>query len=175
MTAGTRISRRGLLKKGSAAAAATAALGPRAAQGQAPAVITNRLFRAWISRGTGRGRTTLQDVRLRPISGRQVVVRTEACNLCYSNVGAVLGIQAAPPPTGQTNPASLGLAGANVNAMALMQGHGGVGVVEAVGPEVRRVQVGDRVCVSGTPQCGSCYRCIRGRSDMCQFLSAIGA
>src|SRR6185369_11043435 len=43
-----------------------------------------------------------------------------------------------------------------------------------VGPEVRRVQVGDRVCVSGTPQCGVCYRCLRGRSDMCQFLSAIG-
>ena len=60
-------------------------------------MITNRTFRAWISRGTGRGRTTLQDVRLRPIGGRQVVVRTEACNLCYSNVGAVLGIQAAAP------------------------------------------------------------------------------
>src|ERR1044072_1534140 len=56
-----------------------------------------------------------------------------------------------------------------------MQGHGGIGVVEAVGTEVRRVQVGDRVCVSGTPQCGSCYHCLRGGSDMCQFLSAIGA
>jgi S-(hydroxymethyl)glutathione dehydrogenase/alcohol dehydrogenase len=40
-----------------------------------------------------------------------------------------------------------------------------------VGPQVRRVQVGDRVCVSGTPQCGSCYQCLRGRADMCQFLS----
>src|SRR4030095_11970785 len=59
--------------------------------------------------------------------------------------------------------------------MAVIQGHGGIGVVEAVGPEVRRVQVGDRVCVSGTPQCGNCYRCVRGRADMCQFLSAIGA
>ena len=132
--------------------------------------MTNRTFRAWISRGTGRGRTTLQDVRLRPISGRQVVVRTEACNLCYSNVGAVLGIQPAPPAAPTTNQAAVGLAGVNANAMALMQGHGGVGVVEAVGPEVRRVQVGDRVCVSGTPQCGSCYHCLRGRADVCQLL-----
>jgi S-(hydroxymethyl)glutathione dehydrogenase/alcohol dehydrogenase len=62
-----------------------------------------------------------------------------------------------------------------MNDMAVIQGHGGVGIVEAVGPQVRRVRVGDRVCVSGTPQCGSCYRCLRGRSDMCQFLSAIGA
>jgi len=49
-----------------------------------------------------------------------------------------------------------------------------VGTVEAVGPEVRRVQVGDRVCVSGTPQCGSCYQCLRGRADMCQFLGRQG-
>ena len=167
-----RISRRRLIKKGAAAAVAGASLGTsdRPLFAQAPAVITNRTFRAWISRGTGRGRTTLQDVRLRPITGRQVVVRTEACNLCYSNVGAVLGIQAAPPPAGTTNQAAVGLAGVNANDMAIMQGHGGVGVVEGVGPEVRRVQVGDRVCVSGTPQCGSCYHCLRGRADVCQLL-----
>jgi S-(hydroxymethyl)glutathione dehydrogenase/alcohol dehydrogenase len=167
-----RISRRRLIKKGAAVAAAGASLGTsdRPLFAQAPAVITNRTFRAWISRGTGRGRTTLQDVRLRPITGRQVVVRTEACNLCYSNVGAVLGIQAAPPPAGTTNQAAVGLAGVNANDMAIMQGHGGVGVVEAVGPDVRRVQVGDRVCVSGTPQCGSCYHCLRGRADVCQLL-----
>ena len=178
MAAGKGISRRGLLKRGAAAAAAGAALAsPSAyAQGQGPAVITNRTFRAWISRGAGRGRTTLQDVRLRPITGRQVVVRTEACNLCYSNVGAVLGIQPAPaasavaPAAATTNQAAVGLAGVNANTMALIQGHGGVGVVEAVGPEVRRVQVGDRVCVSGTPQCGSCYHCLRGRADVCQLL-----
>jgi S-(hydroxymethyl)glutathione dehydrogenase / alcohol dehydrogenase len=175
------ISRRRLLKKGAAAAAAGASLAAsdRSLFAQAPAVVTNRTFRAWISRGAGRGRTTLQDVRLRPIAGRQVVVRTEACNLCYSNVGAVLGIQAAPPAAATANQAAVaatvnqaavGLAGVNANAMAIMQGHGGVGVVEAVGPEVRRVQVGDRVCVSGTPQCGSCYHCLRGRADVCQLL-----
>jgi S-(hydroxymethyl)glutathione dehydrogenase/alcohol dehydrogenase len=174
-----RMSRRGLLRKGAAAVTAGAALGPMhaaaSAQGQAPAVLTARTFRAWISRGSGRGRTTLQDVRLRPIGGRQVLVRTEATNLCYSNVGAVLGIQAAPPAGGSSaaaaaTPAAAGLATANTNDMALMQGHGGVGIVEAVGPEVRRVQVGDRVCVSGTPQCGACYHCLRGRADICQLL-----
>ncbi len=165
-------SRRRLIKKGAAAAAAGAALisSGGAAFGQAPAVVTARTFRAWISRGAGRGRTTLQEIRLRPATGRNVVVRTEACNLCYSNVGAVLGIQAAPPATGAATPANAGLTGANTNDMALIQGHGGVGVVEAVGPEVRRVQVGDRVCVSGTPQCGACYHCLRGRADVCQLL-----
>src|SRR5262245_66265145 len=127
MASGKGISRRGLLKKGTVAAAAAAALGsrPASAQSQGPAVITNRTFRAWISRGTGRGRTTLQDVRLRPISGRQVVVRTEAFNLCYSNVGAVLGIQAVPTAAASTaNQAAVGLANVNANSMALIQGHG---------------------------------------------------
>jgi S-(hydroxymethyl)glutathione dehydrogenase/alcohol dehydrogenase len=171
------ISRRGLLKKGAAAAAAGALVAPAAeAFGQGPSVVTGRTFQAWISRGNGPKRTTLQDVRLRPIGGRQVVVRTEATNLCYSNVGAVLGIQAAPPtgaagaPAPAATPAAVGGTAFGTNDMALIQGHGGVGVVEAVGPEVRRVQVGDRVCVSGTPQCGSCYHCLRGRADICQLL-----
>ena len=163
------ISRRGLMRKGAAAAAAAAAIGVSGAPalGQAPAVVTGgRLFKAWISRGAGRNRTTLQDVRLRPVSGRQVVVRTEATNLCYSNSALVLGLQDPPPATAATTNTLAG----GTTAMALIQGHGGVGVVEAVGPEVRRVQVGDRVCVSGTPQCGSCYHCLRGRADVCQLL-----
>jgi S-(hydroxymethyl)glutathione dehydrogenase/alcohol dehydrogenase len=174
----TGVTRRGLLKGGAVVAAAGLLTPTRtsALPAQAPAVVTRRRFRAWISRGDGQGRTKLHEVILRPIGGRQVVVRTEATNLCYSNAGAVLGVQpnagapAAPvsalaPPSGRRR----------MNDMAIIQGHGGIGIVEAVGPEVRRVQVGDRVCVSGTPQCGSCYRCLRGRSDMCQFLSAIGA
>jgi S-(hydroxymethyl)glutathione dehydrogenase/alcohol dehydrogenase len=138
-------------------------------------VVTRRRFRAWISRGNGQGRTSLQEVTLRPISGRQVLVRTEATNLCYSNSPTVLG-QPQPAGAPQQQSALAPPTGARrMNDLAVIQGHGGIGVVEAVGPEVRRVQVGDRVCVSGTPQCGSCYRCVRGRSDMCQFLSAIGA
>ncbi len=97
-------SRRGLLKKGAAAAAGSAALATQAdslfAQSNAPAVVTRRRFRGWISRGTGPGRTTLQELTLRPISGRQVLVRTEATNLCYSNTGVVLGLPQnfGPPP-----------------------------------------------------------------------------
>jgi S-(hydroxymethyl)glutathione dehydrogenase/alcohol dehydrogenase len=169
-------SRRGLLKKGAAAAGVALAAAGRTdastARGQAPAVVTGRTFRAWVSRGSGPKRTTLQELKLRPVTGRMVVVRTEATNLCYSNVGVVLGINAAPS-TGAAAPANAAAVGgtlAGTDSMALIQGHGGVGVVEAVGPEVRRVQVGDRVCVSGTPQCGACYHCLRGRADICQLL-----
>ena len=153
--------RRSLLQAGLAAGASALVPTPTLhGQSKSAAVVTGRTFRGWVSRGSGTGRTTLQDLTLRPISGRQVVVHTEATNLCYSNTGAVLGLG----PN----------FGGRLSTMALIQGHGGVGVVEAVGPEVRRVQVGDRVCVSGTPQCGACYQCLRGRADMCQFLGRQG-
>ena len=168
-------SRRKLLTGGVAAGGAALLGAAVPGSAQAPAVVTRRRFKAWISRGTGAGRTTLHDVTLRPISGRPVVVRTEATNLCYSTVPAVLGFQPAPPPGATPSPLAIGSGVRQMNQMAVIQGHGGVGIVEAVGPEVRRVRVGDRVLVSGTPQCGSCYHCLRGRSDMCQFLSAIGA
>src|SRR5271154_1707024 len=59
---------------------------------QTKVTASGRKFRGWVSRGSGPGRTTLQELTLRPISGRQVVVRTEATNLCYSNAAIVLGI-----------------------------------------------------------------------------------
>jgi S-(hydroxymethyl)glutathione dehydrogenase/alcohol dehydrogenase len=172
----SKLSRRHLLATSAAAAGAIAA--GDAAFGQAPAVVTRTLFKAWISRGAGRNRTTLHDVRLRPVSGRQVVVRTEATNLCYSNSALVLGLTTPPPAAAPAAsavspaapPAATNSLAAGTTNMALIQGHGGVGIVEAVGPEVRRVQVGDRVCVSGTPQCGACYHCLRGRADVCQLL-----
>lgn len=176
-----KISRRRLLRESAAAAAGGAALLAQAGTAlgqQAPAAVPQRRFKAWISRGEGPGRTTLHDATLRPITGRQVLVRTEATNLCYTLVPAVLGLPppAAPPVQAAPTPGALAAPPSRrrTNDMAMIQGHGGVGVVEAVGPDVRRVQVGDRVCVSGTPHCGACYRCLRGRSDMCQFLSAIG-
>jgi S-(hydroxymethyl)glutathione dehydrogenase/alcohol dehydrogenase len=53
-------------------------------------------------------------------------------------------------------------------------GHGGVGIVEAIGSKVRRVQVGDRVIVANTPYCGQCYMCLNGRPDRCQMLPNAG-
>jgi len=173
-------SRRGLLAGGVALAAQTGSLLAQTKVAQSKATAPGRKFRGWVSRGTGLGRTTLQELTLRPISGRQIVVRTEATNLCYSVSSDVLGLPqpgfGPPPGSNEKAPAPRPVppAFAALSRMAMIQGHGGIGIVEAVGPEVRRVEVGDRVCVSGTPQCGSCYQCLRGRADMCQFLGRQG-
>jgi S-(hydroxymethyl)glutathione dehydrogenase/alcohol dehydrogenase len=170
------LSRRGVLTGGVALAAQSGALLGQSKPAESKPAAPGRKFRGWVSRGAGPGRTTLQELTLRPIGGRQIVVRTEATNLCYSNSSDVLGLPppGIPPARKDAPPRAVPPAFLELSRMALIQGHGGVGVVEAVGPEVRRVQVGDRVCVSGTPQCGSCYQCLRGRADMCQFLGRQG-
>ena len=50
--------------------------------------------------------------------------------------------------------------------LPLVGGHEGAGVVEAVGPGVTRVKVGDHVSCSYIPVCGTCRgnRCTRPRS-----------
>jgi NDMA-dependent alcohol dehydrogenase len=46
-------------------------------------------------------------------------------------------------------------------------GHEGAGIVRAVGPGVTRVKVGDHVCTSFIPGCGTCRYCARGQSFLC--------
>src|ERR1700734_1922262 len=46
-------------------------------------------------------------------------------------------------------------------------GHEGAGVVEAVGPGVTRVKVGDHVTCSFIPACGQCRYCSTGRQNLC--------
>lgn len=49
-------------------------------------------------------------------------------------------------------------------------GHELSGIVEALGPEVQALHVGDRVCVEPLIACGKCYWCRHGRYDYCESL-----
>jgi S-(hydroxymethyl)glutathione dehydrogenase/alcohol dehydrogenase len=106
-----------------------------------------RRFKAFLRIGTG---TRVEELKLLPIQEREVVVRSEASAVCYTITGGALGTNNVQRPS--------------------IPNHSGMGVVEAIGPGVKRVRVGDRVIVPGTPQCGVCYMCLQGRSDWCQFL-----
>src|SRR5262249_10983026 len=83
------------------------------------------------------------------MDARQVVIRSSAVAACYTIVRGALGT--------------------NAVRRAEVPNHCGFGVVEAVGAMVKRVQVGDRVVVAGTSQCGQCYQCLQGRPDYCQY------
>jgi len=51
-------------------------------------------------------------------------------------------------------------------------GHEGGGVVEAVGPGVTSVAVGDHVIPLYTPECGRCKFCTSGKTNLCQAIRA---
>lgn len=155
------LSRRDLLRQSIVAAGSATLLGGGAAFAQAPAVLrgaqAGRRFRAFISPPGGRPRG-VDVVTLREIQSHQVVIRTEAAQACYSIVNLLAPLAPPPAPAPGAAPAA---------PVAPLGGHGGVGIVEAVGSSVRRVQVGDRVIVPVTANCGQCYNCLRQRGDFC--------
>lgn len=162
------VSRRDLLKHGASAVAGASLLVVSGntlggtAFAQAPAIATGtqagRRFRAYLTPPGQRARG-VDTVTLNAIHEHQVLIRTEAAQACYSIVN-LLGPAPAPPAPAPGAPPPPPPA-------AAIGGHGGVGIVEAVGSSVRRVQVGERVIVPVTANCGQCWNCLRSRGDFC--------
>jgi S-(hydroxymethyl)glutathione dehydrogenase/alcohol dehydrogenase len=92
---------------------------------------------------------TVESVEVDAPGGREVLVRTVATGVCHSDLHMVEGTIRAP------------------DLAAVVLGHEGAGVVEAVGEDVTAVQVGDHVvaCLSGF--CGSCAQCLSGHPNLC--------
>ena len=60
-------------------------------------------------------------------------------------------------------------AGDSTGRLPLVGGHEGAGVIEALGPGVTRVNVGDHVVCSFIPACGVCRYCSTGRQNLCDW------
>ncbi len=95
------------------------------------------------------GRYAIRDVELDEPAAHEVLVRFVASGLCHSDVHLLTGDHLAPLPT--------------------CGGHEGAGVVEAVGPGVAGLEVGDHVVASFIPACGRCRYCAAGRSNLCDL------
>src|SRR5690606_37946616 len=132
----------------SASRAQPAAPAAPAAPAVATGTVAGRPFRAFVRHGTT---SSVEDLRLLELKPRQVLVRTTASCGCYTITRSVLGQAPLDNP--------------------MIPNHSGFGVVEAVGGEVRRVRVGDRVLVCGTPECGHCYQCLHGNPEACNYLN----
>jgi NDMA-dependent alcohol dehydrogenase len=109
----------------------------------APGTITTQ---AAIARAPHRG-WELTELRLDPPQAHEVRIRFHAAGLCHSDHHITEGDALVRLP--------------------VVGGHEGAGVVESVGPHVRRVKPGDRVVCSYIPACGKCRSCSTGHQNMC--------
>jgi S-(hydroxymethyl)glutathione dehydrogenase/alcohol dehydrogenase len=87
------------------------------------------------------------DVDISAPIGREVLVDVRASGLCHTD---------------------LLFATHNIVPTPAVLGHEVSGIVAAVGPEVAQFQIGDHVVGSLAQSCGSCARCLSGRSFQCQ-------
>lgn len=69
----------------------------------------------------------------------------------------------------------LGRVGDAVLREPMVPGHEIAGVVDAVGPDVSGLRVGDRVIVNPSNECGVCAWCREGRQNLCPDLKYYGS
>lgn len=90
----------------------------------------------------------IQELDLAPPQAGEVLVKVGAAGVCHSDWHLMTGATRHPVP--------------------VVPGHEGAGVVEAVGPGVTSVRVGEAVALNWAPYCGRCFYCERGRTSLCR-------
>lgn len=91
-----------------------------------------------------------------PVPGpKDVIIRVGACGICGTDIHIIDGEF---PPT--TYP--------------IVIGHEFAGTVVATGDQVVGIDVGNRVGVDPTLNCGECYFCQRGQGNLCERWNAVG-
>jgi S-(hydroxymethyl)glutathione dehydrogenase/alcohol dehydrogenase len=93
------------------------------------------------------GSCAVEDLELRPLGRRDVLVHIEASGICRSDVSLYDGSSGGELP--------------------VVLGHEGCGTVAAVGEDVARLRVGDRVVLAAVAPCGLCWACARGEPYLC--------
>ena len=96
-------------------------------------------------------RLTIQSLTLDDPKNGEVLVRIVASGVCHSDYHVMSGATRHPLPA--------------------VLGHEGAGIVEAIGPGVSRVRVGDHVVLNWAPDCGECFYCQRGRPNLCETFT----
>ncbi len=90
----------------------------------------------------------IQEVDLAEPQAGEVLVRLEACGVCHTDLYTASGAD----PSGYA---------------PTVLGHEGAGVVEAIGPDVADLAVGDHVVTLFSPQCRECEHCRSDRTNLC--------
>ncbi|MGE3273005.1 MAG: Zn-dependent alcohol dehydrogenase [Chloroflexota bacterium] len=105
--------------------------------------------KAAVHYGTPGEPVEIEMLELEEPRAHEVRVKYVASGVCHSDLHHIQGLVPHPSP--------------------IVYGHEGAGIVEAVGPDVSGVQVGDHVLTSYIPSCGRCWYCTIGRGNLCEL------
>ncbi len=94
---------------------------------------------------------TIEDIEILPPKENEVLIRTVASGICHSDYSVAHGVLRSPMP--------------------IVLGHEGAGIVEALGPGVTGLKIGDHVICSLSPSCGVCPMCLEGREYICAEMT----
>ena len=97
----------------------------------------------------------VEDIQISKPGPHEVLLRTEACGVCHSDLHMIDGAIPVPLPT--------------------VLGHEPAGIVEQVGDQVGYVKPGDRVVACLSVFCGACEFCLSGRPNLCGGASTARA
>jgi len=67
-----------------------------------------------------------------------------------------------------------GRIGSQVVEYPFTLGHECSGIVEGMGPEVKKIKIGDKVAIDPAITCGECDQCLIGRENTCRSLKFLG-
>lgn len=87
----------------------------------------------------------------------EVLIKVHACGICGTDVHIYNGDE-----------------GAAKSPVGTILGHEFAGEVVEIGKDVRKLKVGDRVCVDPNYLCGECYYCKSGIGHFCEHMVGIG-
>src|SRR5512134_1848298 len=97
----------------------------------------------------------LQHVPVPSTGEEDVLVRIRASGICHSDAHYRAGRS------------SMGMS-------PITLGHEVAGEVEWVGPSMRTIKAGDRVCLHYNISCGDCYYCKTGNDQFCDTVRMLG-
>ena len=90
----------------------------------------------------------IEELDLAPPKAGEVRVKIAAAGVCHSDWHLVTG--------------------ATTHALPVVPGHEGAGIVDAIGPGVTRLGVGDHVALNWAPACGHCFYCLHDKPNLCE-------
>ncbi|CAH0149286.1 zinc-dependent alcohol dehydrogenase [Rhodococcoides fascians] len=97
------------------------------------------------------GPLIVKDIPIPQPAPEQVLVKMETCGVCHTDIHAAQGDWPAKP------------------TLPFVPGHEGIGVIEAVGSQVSKDRIGERVAIAWLGSaCGECDHCVSGWETLCE-------